>query len=174
METKASTSWRAASKRTLRAVSEASLVLSVTTLLMAPAFAAAPSCVTVNERTAMDARIVKEYLMVAALNCDVRKDYNTFVTKYGSDLKQHGAVMKKHFARTHGRKSEQEVDRYLTAAANEASTLSNRDRAGFCKRSVALLGDLNGRKQARIEPASYGSYVAPSNLRAPICQEAKR
>jgi hypothetical protein len=117
---------------------------------------------------------MKEYLMVAALNCDARQDYNTFVTKYGSDLQQHGAVMKRHFARTHGKKSEREVDRYLTAAANEASTLSNRDRAGFCKRSTAVLSDLNGRKQARIEPAAYSSYMAPSHLRAPICQEAKR
>lgn len=160
-------------KRAVCGFSEASLVVGVTALLAAPAFAA-PSCVTVNERSAIDARIVKEYLMVAAFNCDARGDYNAFVTKYGSDLQRHGAVMKRHIARTHGKKSEREVDRYLTAAANEASTVSNKDRAGFCKRSVALLNDLNGRKKARIEPAVYGSYVAPSQLRAPICQEAKR
>jgi ribosomal protein L35AE/L33A len=146
----------------------------MTALLATPALSA-PSCVSVNERTSMDARIVKEYLMVAALNCDARQDYNAFINKYNVDLAQHGRVMKRRFAQTHGNKAaEREVDRYVTAAANEASIISNRDRNGFCKRSAAVFRDLNGGRGKRIEPASYSSYVAPSSLRAPICQEAKR
>jgi hypothetical protein len=174
MDIRALTPWRARTGAAARAAGEMCLVVGVTAWLTAPALAAAPSCVTISERASLDARIVKEYLMVAAFNCDARQEYNSFVTKYEPDLKNHATVLKRHFARTHGKKSEREIDRYVTAAANEASIVSNADRAGFCKRSIALLSELNSRRKARLEPASYRTYVQPSHLRAPVCQEAKR
>jgi hypothetical protein len=174
MNIRALRSWRARAGAAARTAGETCLVVGVTAWLTAPALAAAPSCVTITERASLDARLVKEYLMVAAFNCDARHQYNSFVTKYEPDLRNHATVVKQHFARTHGKKSEREIDRYVTAAANEASVASNADRAGFCKRSTALLNDLNSRRKARLEPAAYRTYVQPSHLRAPVCQEAKR
>jgi hypothetical protein len=174
MEMAARTSWRATARRVARIAGEACVAAGITAWLAAPALAAAPRCVTTHERASLDARLVKEYLMVAALNCDARQQYNSFVTKYEPDLKNHAVVLRRHFARAYGSKSEREIDRYVTAAANEASIVSNADRAGFCRRSTALLNELNGRKKASLEPATYRTYVQPSHLRAPVCQEAKR
>ena len=72
--------------------------------------------------TAKAVRVLQSELMVAALACDARHHYGTFVTRYKSDLKVSGHALKRHFHTAHGQKKGfAELNRFVTRMANKAS-----------------------------------------------------
>ncbi len=67
-------------------------------------------------------RVLQSELMVAALACDARHHYSSFVTRYKSDLVQNGQTLKSHFHSAHGaKKGFDELNRFVTRMANKAS-----------------------------------------------------
>jgi len=67
-------------------------------------------------------RVLQSELMVAALACDARHHYGSFVTRYKSDLVHNGKRLKRHFHAAHGaKKGFAELNRFVTRMANKAS-----------------------------------------------------
>jgi len=108
------------------------------------ASAQAMACAGVDDRDGMAVRALQTRLMVAALTCDARGDYNRFATRFRQQLSVHGTRLRRYFRHAHGDRPEQALNLYVTDLANRASMLSIDDRAGFCATSRAAFGRLQG------------------------------
>jgi len=118
--------------------------------------AQAADCVGSHERDSLTVRALQSRLMVAALSCGARADYNSFVTRYRPYLANHGYELRKYFRKLYGAGFNHAMNRYVTALANGASQVSIADRGGFCNESRAAFTDL---LRAR-------NYEAPLTLQA--------
>lgn len=117
--------------------------------------AAAFENATRSERTALHVRQLQSDLMVAALSCDMRTRYNRIVKKLQPQLVQHGQALTGLFQRTYGAKAERELNRFVTAMANEASSRSLSQGAAYCRNSAALFRQLES-----MDGASVGAFSA--------------
>ncbi len=95
-------------------------------LIAGPALADA--CLRPEERSAIEIRAMRSYLMVAALQCrtgqtfDAPGGYNAFLRRFGSDLSAADRVAATHFQRAYGGSSRGgRLDQYNTNLANEHS-----------------------------------------------------
>lgn len=70
--------------------------------------------------------------MVAALSCNLRGDYNATVARFESELVDHGQALRNYFNQAHGKRGQRELDRFITALANEASSNSLTAGGGYC------------------------------------------
>ena len=91
-----------------------------------------------SETAAVNARLLQTEMMVAALTCDLRTQYNTAVRTFEKELIRHGKVLRKMFRRSHGAAAQRKLDKYITQLANDASSRSNYDRRTYC-RTASLL-----------------------------------
>lgn len=108
-------------------------------------------------------RTLQSELMVAALGCGHRGQYNAFAKTYRTDLQQNGVTLKSHFRAQHGAGGEQALNRYVTALANKASMrmASNSD---YCEQTGAVLdyllnSDTAGLQQVAVHYAQNDSDV---------------
>ncbi len=99
-------------------------------------------CADAVEQESFGVRSLQTRLMVAALTCDVRDQYNAFVTRYRPALAGHGRNVKGYFRRAYGPASVGHLDRYVTGLANRASMLSTLDRSAFCAEAGRTLQTL--------------------------------
>ena len=108
------------------------------------ASAQAIECARPNDRDGLAVRVLQTKLMVAALTCDARADYNRFVTRFRPHLTEHGTRLRRYFRHAHGKRYKQALNSYVTDLANQASSLSIADRQGFCAASHDAFGRLLG------------------------------
>ncbi len=94
--------------------------------------AMADTCDKPAEQTAFQVRALQTDLMVAALTCQAKSDYNAFATKFQNVLVKNGKELKQHFLDTHGKGGVSKLNAYVTALANKASAKSIEARDGFC------------------------------------------
>jgi len=106
------------------------------------ASAQAMECAGPSDRDGLSVRALQTKLMVAALTCGTRDDYNSFVNQYRPQLTEHGTRLRRYFRRIHGKRHKQALNAYITDLANQASSLSIADRAGFCAASRDAFGRL--------------------------------
>lgn len=85
-----------------------------------------------HEQTALRVRVLQSNLMVAALTCKMEGAYNATVTKFRSELTQHGRALRGYFDRAYGSKGVAKLDNLVTQLANEAASRSNKQRGEFC------------------------------------------
>lgn len=83
--------------------------------------AATPVKAVAPAQSAKDIRRLQSELMVSALACGHRSQYNAFARSYRAELKRNGKFLKSHFRAEHGAAGERALNRYVTALANEAS-----------------------------------------------------
>lgn len=114
-------------------------------LLAVPGCAVLASpCALAPETHALNARALQTDLMVSALVCGRREDYNEFITRFRGKLATQAALMRHHFERTYGRRGEVQMNRFVTRLANDASRASNADRARYCRATGSLFDGLRG------------------------------
>ncbi len=89
-------------------------------------------------------RRLQTKLMVAALSCGAKSEYNDFVLHYRPHLKRHGTALKAKFRAEYGGSYQKRLDSFVTALANQASQRSNKDRAAFCADAKATFASLKG------------------------------
>lgn len=122
-------------------------VLSLGALLVgtAPGLALghALDCALPNEYRAFSARVLQTRMMVSALACDAKRDYNGVVTGLRPALVEQGVALKRYFLRSYGRSADFQLDRFTTRLANEESTRSTSDRAAYCAAGDALFRRLS-------------------------------
>ena len=86
----------------------------------------------------IEVRRLQTTLMVAALTCSARSDYNSFVINHRGSLQKYGKEIRKEFRRRHGKGGARRLNRFVTRLANEASARSNADRDGFCTDATTM------------------------------------
>jgi hypothetical protein len=101
----------------------------------------------------IEVRRLQTTLMVAALSCRARSDYNEFIMAHRPSIQSYGKAIKAEFRRRYGKSGSKELNRFVTRLANEASARSNADRAGFCADAAALFA------QARTRGTTLASMV---------------
>lgn len=88
-------------------------------------------CLTPAEANAIRLRVFRAEMTVAALSCDQRPLYNTFVTRHQDELVKGGRRLRAAFERLHPGKGERELNRFITHLANRAA-MHRLGIAGYC------------------------------------------
>lgn len=123
-----------------RSLGRAAVIAALCATVSTPVLAAI--CPAPDEHDSLTVRALQSRLMVAALSCSARDDYNRFVHRYTPHLADHATSMRKWFRKLHGRGHKREVNRFVTRLANDASMLSIRNRPQFCAQSQDALSAL--------------------------------
>ncbi|MDA1325468.1 MAG: hypothetical protein O3C34_12030 [Proteobacteria bacterium] len=116
----------------------------------------AADCVAPRDRDSQIVRALQSRLMIAALSCNARNDYNQFVNHYQPQLAYHGTGLRKYFRKKHGKSHKRALNKFVTDLANGASQASIKDRSRFCVESRAIFAALK----------SASSRQAPLTLQA--------
>ena len=138
-------------------------------LLAAPAFA--NTCLRPEERQAMEARALRSYLMVTALNCQKQSNYNEFMRRYMRELNNADQLMDGYFRRAHGGAGRTRLDQYNTNRANDHSQDGTRAGGFFCRDADPLFQQVMA-----LQPGQLAKFSAERNviasLDAPDCGAA--
>ena len=94
------------------------------------------------EWDSLNIRHLQSELMVAALSCGLRPQYNAMVKRFEAELIDRGQDLKQLFRRTFGSASQRELDRFVTALANQSSTRSLSRGASYCAESAQLFDEI--------------------------------
>lgn len=138
--------------------------------------AGAVVCVSAPERDSLSVRTLQTRLMVAALVCEARADYNAFVERFRPQLVGHSGTLKSYFRKAYGAGASRALDAYVTRLANEASVLSSADRAAFCRTSrqtfdALLTASASALGQRLVRVATD---PAPAGDAHPVCNALSR
>lgn len=131
--------------------------------------AVAAECFGARERASLDVRVLQSKLMVAALMCNQRNEYNDFVVRFRPALRAHGRTLINYFDQTFDAAGKRQLDRFVTALANEASRESNIDRAGFCRDARLTLKSLVRQTATRLDARAFNGFVSGSRATAELC-----
>ncbi len=99
--------------------------------LAASSSAGAAFCATDKDLAALNTRVLQTELMVAALSCGQRQQYNTFVTTHQQMLINQGRALQVLFNRAHGAQGANRMNAFVTRLANDASQ-QVRSRDDYC------------------------------------------
>jgi hypothetical protein len=134
----------------------------------------AANCVQPRERDSQIVRALQSRLMIAALSCNARSDYNQFVNHYQKQLSYHGAGLQKYFRTKYGKGHKRALNKFVTRLANGASQESIKDRRGFCAESRAIFAELKSASSRRA-PKMLRAVALDTDWRhrpAKVCDEA--
>lgn len=145
-------------------------------LIAGPAFADA--CLRPEERSALDMRALRSYLMVAALQCrtgqsyNAPEGYNNFLRKFGRELSAADRVAATHFQRAYGGASRGgRLDQYNTLMANEHSEDAMRSGSFFCRDAQPLFQQV-----VTLQASELAAFAVQRNIiqsySAPDCSAA--
>jgi hypothetical protein len=110
------------------------------TALMPFAAAAEMPCASNEEARGFTLRHLQSRLMVAALSCNQRDAYNSFVQRFMVDLTSGGKALIAYFERTGGGASA--LNRHVTDLANGAGLHRASDPDGFCAATWRMFWEL--------------------------------
>jgi hypothetical protein len=132
--------------------------------LFGAGLAAADTCTQPRDKSAFDVAGLKSQLMVIALTCDTRDKYDSFVLRYRTALQGQEKALNGYFARTYGRRGQQQHDDYITQLANAQSETGLKRGTLFCQENVSLFDEVLGLPPS----ADLAGYAASKNLTQPI------
>lgn len=143
--------------------------------MVAPVLVAGPvwanTCLRADERTAVEARALRSYLMVTALNCQKQSNYNDFVRRHMRDLNAADRVVDGYFRRAHGGAGRTRLDQYNTLLANDHSQDGTRAGSFFCRDADPLFQQVMALQPGQLSKFSAERNVMQS-LEAPDCPAA--
>lgn len=117
--------------------------------LVIPGLAQAAPCAKQADQTALQVRMLQTELMVAALTCNQRTDYNSFVTRFKPQLSAQGKHLQVFFKTQYGAASSKALNGFITKIANESSRRGMMKRGAFCRNATRIHAD-----SVKIKPAS--------------------
>jgi len=134
--------------------------------------AIAASCEIRPDKAAFHVRALQTELMVAALTCDARPQYNSFAKKFQNALVDHGHALKQVFRSNHGAGAEKALNAYITTLANRASQRSITKRSSYCERTLRTFVALENMKPRQLAAFSMkrpaGDVDVPSSCRPEV------
>jgi len=126
--------------------------------------AGAQQCLRPAEQAAFDAAGLKTQLMITALTCDTREQYNAFVRRFRIDLQAQERTLLGYFMRRFGARGRQQHDDYITSLANSQSQAGLRDGTLFCQRHAGMFAEV----LALSKSADLTRYAAAKGLVQPV------
>ena len=143
-------------------------------LLTAGTAAGAQQCLRPAERAAFDAAGLKTQLMITALTCDLREQYNTLVLRFRPDLQAQERALMGYFVRRFGARGRQRHDDYVTSLANAQSQAGLRDGTLFCQRHMGMFAEVLALRKGAELPryAALKGLVQPQEQ--PTCAPVTR
>ncbi|MEQ8806212.1 MAG: hypothetical protein RLO05_11980 [Rhodospirillales bacterium] len=90
------------------------------------------TCLTPDEARAVQMRMFRAELAVAALSCQQQSQYNTVVTRHQDELVREGRALRGIFQRVYRAGAERELNRFITHLANRAS-LKRLTQPAYCQ-----------------------------------------
>lgn len=137
----------------------------------------AASCDDAADQAAFHVRSLQTELMVAALTCGAREDYNEFAVKFKKPLTDQGKGLKRHFKATYGAAADPQLNAYVTALANRLSERSIAARDSYCDRAARTFAALSVMKPADLAGFSMnratGDVDVPSSCRPTVAMVEK-
>lgn len=127
-----------ATKGWTRGVRVVGVALAMGGMVMAGPVSAEALCNTSKSTTALAVRTLQSDLMVAALSCGIKSQYNAFATKFQAPLTSNGKVLKAEFDKRFGGKSTQRLTTYVTELANQASQRMSTQGSNYCAEVAGL------------------------------------
>ena len=121
--------------------------------------ALANACLRPDERSALEVRALRTYLMVSALQCRQGESYNQFVRRFGSELSSADRAAAAHFTRSFGGQGRTRLDSFNTTLANEHSEDAIRAGSFFCRDSEPLF-----RVALATQPADLAKLATERNI----------
>jgi hypothetical protein len=144
------TRFDSASSKLGRRIGKGALIAALVGTLVVPATSAqAVPCPATGSAQltqgdiSIEVRRLQTNLMVAALSCGARADYNDFILTHRPSLQKYGKAIRAEFRRRYGKSGAKQLNRFITRLANEASAQSNADRDAFCANASALFTKAN-------------------------------
>lgn len=126
-------------------VRKGATVLVFFSLLFTPcfSFALVPPCTSLAEQQAFKVRALQNELMVAALACNKKSLYNSFMNKFKGDLAARGILIKNYFITNYPKDGTRRLNTFITQLANEASkhSLGNSEDE-FCNATHNLFDEV--------------------------------
>lgn len=120
----------------------------------APTFANAAPCAAPADEASLRVRMMQTELMVAALTCNQRTDYNSFVTRFQPQLTMQGKHLQSFFKQKYGSGSSRALNGFVTRIANESSRRGMQKRGEFCRAAAAIHASTQ-----KITPADLPAYA---------------
>ncbi len=96
------------------------------------------SCVAPDTQQALEVVGLKSTLMVSALACDDRDDYNQFMTRFQPHVFSQLNVLNDYFKQLHGRRGQAHEDDYMTSLANVQSTAGIHEGVDYCNQAKTV------------------------------------
>ena len=124
--------------------------------------ALAAPCVRDADRMVLDIAALKSQLMVTALSCGARDQYNSFVQRYRTELRMNEQALSSYFKRNYGRRGQQEQDGYITDLANAQSQTGIKQGTLFCQRNAALFDEV-----LTLSKSNLAAFAGSRNLTQP-------
>jgi hypothetical protein len=106
--------------------------------------AVAEPCTSPVDQGAFDVAALKSELMLVALTCDMRPQYNAFIEKFRPDLVKEERALNGWFSRAYGRRATQQHDDYITNLANVESHVGLQRGNLFCKEYSPMFNTVAG------------------------------
>jgi hypothetical protein len=113
------------------------LLGGVMAVMAVPSLALA-TCLRPAERTAFDVRALQSQLMVVALSCQQQDSYNSFVTRFRSQLGEAHRGVTSYYQRASGRQAQRVMDQYITNLANNQMQVGITQGSHFCQNQMPL------------------------------------
>ena len=131
-------------------------------------------CASDRDLAALNARVLQTELMVAALSCDERQRYNTFVTAYQQVLTERGQALKALFKRTKGARANTGLNAFITKLANDASqqVMSRGDE--YCVFAGQLFEEAIATPPSELNSLANKPWIASRHGFRPCVAEASR
>jgi len=109
------------------------------------------------DTSAFYVRKLQSDMMVAALGCDMRQQYNLFATSYRAELKNNSVELMDMFTQQHGAQAKTKHTTFLTTMANDAS-LRMATSSGYCADAKAALAELTNNQSPTLEKVATAYF----------------
>lgn len=121
--------------------------------------AEAAPCIRLADEPVLNTRVMQTELMVAALSCDQRESYNQMVRRFEPELVEKGRSLKRLFEKVYGRGAHNQLNKYVTQLANEASQRSASEGRGFCAAMATIFERIQ-----EMDGAQFADYAGGADF----------
>lgn len=104
-------------------------------------------------------RQLQSDMMVAALGCGMRQEYNMFATSYQAELKNNSSELLSMFRVQHGSQGQSKHTSFLTSMANDAS-LRMASSSDYCTDAKVALDQLTSKQNLALEKVATAYFTS--------------
>ncbi|HET9148278.1 MAG TPA: hypothetical protein VFN77_09525 [Acetobacteraceae bacterium] len=116
------------------------MIISLLAATLYSGAAMANACVPSTTQQAFEVVGLKSTLMVSALACGERDQYNQFMDRFQPHVFSELQRLTSYFKELHGRLGQRHEDDYMTSLANAQSSVGIHEGSNYCAASESLFG----------------------------------